>query len=613
IHKNQTDMKNRLNKAGADIGDINGFIVSQSHDADKMRMSGKQKWIDAIKPKLDLERSFGGTDDIDKALSSAFEALVTGIREAQLRPQGEKLFQFTAPSNLGKKISQSRELIFKTADDFMDYNDVYGRGNLNESLERGIRYAARNIALLERFGTNPQAMLDKIKETTLKNNREKLSQKKGGKINETLIKDSIDLVLGNLDHSVNPSLTRAVNNIKAYNNLRLLGGNILSALSDLPSKAFEYRYQGRSLLSSTLKTFTDFKAGFQSKQEQLNFASLTGVYVDSFIGDINARFNDSDDISSKMGKSMRFFSKINGMNWWDRTHRISMAQTMSHDLALKSHIEFDNLDVDTKRNLGLYDITADDWNNIRNSKRNLDDKDYIFSEDIENRQSAEKLMSYYIDRVNSGVITQTGSTRARMAMGARRGTPIGEASQLILQFKSFMFAHVERVWGRAVYGKGYPDYAAMAQIIIMSTIFGYISVTAKDFVRGKTPRDPFAPETIFASMAQGGGLGIAGDLAFQDSGGFGKSFSDILAGPTFGTLNDAYKLYQSVKEGNDAKANAFRVGVGLIPGQNLFYVREPLNHVMLYNIQEMLNPGSLSRMVANTKKDRNQDYFINPN
>lgn len=613
IHKLQKDMVERMNKEGTDIEDINGFIVSQSHDVDIMRKAGRNKWKQDILPRLDIKKSFEGTvdqDSINEALDGAYEALITSIRHSQLDPKDEKLFQFSGPANLAKKRSSRRQLIFKSADDFMNYNDEYGRHTFNEALVNGIRNAAKDIALLEKLGDNPKAMIETVFKDIKLKNRSKIVNE--GTKRDSFVQSSIELVTGDLDHSVNQKMTNITNGIKAFNNTRFLGGTIVYSVIDMVTKAFEYKFQGRNLLSSFGRTFQDLAEGFTSRQDKINFSSMTGVYAEQWIGDLTSRLNDGKNFTSKANRFTRLFFKLNGQHLWDSTNRTAFARTMSHDLALKSDVSFKNLDEDTLRIFGNYNINESDWDVIRKSKKRLDDgRDYITADTIENLQIADKLRGYFIDRTNHAAIQPTGYTKAMMTHGTKRGTLGGEFVTLIQQFKSFMYSNIEKAYGREMYAKGKADYASMAQLFLFTSMMGYIAMTARDLTRGKTPQDPTDPKTIFASIVKGGGLGIAGDLIFSNNAGFGRSFTDILAGPTFSSVNDIYNLYQAYLSGKDAKAQAFRVGIGLIPGQNIPYIREPLNHIMLYSIQEHLNPGYLKRMEKRAK-EHGQDYFIKP-
>ena len=116
----------------------------------------------------------------------------------------------------------------------------------------------------------------------------------------------------------------------------------------------------------------------------------------------------------------------------------------------------------------------------------------------------------------------------------------------MMQFKSFPVNVITKVWGRALYGKGKADVPAIIHLMLMSGVFGYMAMTAKDLFKGKTPRDVTKPETWFASMAQGGGYGVAGDLLFQDYS-FGRSLGSLVAGPTVGKLELPLKIYSEIK------------------------------------------------------------------
>ena len=45
---------------------------------------------------------------------------------------------------------------------------------------------------------------------------------------------------------------------------------------------------------------------------------------------------------------------------------------------------------------------------------------------------------------------------------------------------------------------------------------------------------------------------------------------------------------------------------------NLFYARAAFDYLILYRIQEWLNPGSLKRMERRLKQDSNQTYLLPP-
>jgi hypothetical protein len=76
---------------------------------------------------------------------------------------------------------------------------------------------------------------------------------------------------------------------------------------------------------------------------------------------------------------------------------------------------------------------------------------------------------------------------------------------------------------KADYGRG-----AVGIVALMTTslFMGYLSMTIKDLLKGKGPRDPNEAKTIMAAFLQGGGLGIYGDVLFKEV----RGGADIIAG-----------------------------------------------------------------------------------
>ena len=160
----------------------------------------------------------------------------------------------------------------------------------------------------------------------------------------------------------------------------------------------------------------------------------------------------------------------------------------------------------------------------------------------------------------------------------------------------------------------------IAGVIGMSMLFGYIAMSAKDMAKGREPRT-FDPKMdwehnsaiVFDAMLQGGGLGLYGDLLFGKFAAYGSSPIDSLAGPTFGGASNVIQALSKVKAGDvdGAGTDAVNMLARNIPGGNLFYVQAALNYMIVYQMQEMANPGYLRRMESRLRKE-GQEMFIPP-
>lgn len=610
IHKTRESQRLRLNQAGADISEVGGYIMPQRHDTVDMIKAGQDEWANFMAPLLDEKRSFGGNyGDLFDVLRGAYSAMVTGVRLNDPTIKDAKLFQFSGPANLGKKLSQAREIHFKDYDSWKKWNERFGMKDLNEGVMDSIRYDANNIALMERYGTNPEAMLKEAADTIKKKYRGKLAEE--GEVGVTQkLEQIINYAVGNNDIPVDAKLAQTAGNIRMYQNTTKLGGAVISSITDIPMKSLEYQFQGKSWLSSTVQPFLDVGFGFKSKKEKIEWASVTGVGIESIIGDIGARFTAQDNLSNKGAKVQRLFFKLNGLAWWTDTHKGAMARMMSHHLGLKKATKFADLDDDTKRLFGNYNISEADWDEMRKAVISMDDgRDYLFSENIKNQKLREKVIGYFVDRANSGVITPGARERRIATFGTQRGTPIGEATRLMMQFKSFPIAVVTKVWGRTLYGKGKLDVPAMAYLMMTTMAFGYLAGAMKDTIKGKTPKDPMKLETVYASLAQGGGLGIMGDILLNDASGFGRSATAALMGPTFGTFDDLAKIYSAGIRGEGGARQVVMTGINAIPFNNLFYTRAALDQMILLQMQEELNPGYLRRMEQNMRRTYGQELI----
>ena len=117
---------------------------------------------------------------------------------------------------------------------------------------------------------------------------------------------------------------------------------------------------------------------------------------------------------------------------------------------------------------------------------------------------------------------------------------------------------------------------------------------------------------MFAAMSQGGGLGIYGDFLFGEYSRYGRSFLSTLAGPTFGQIDDLAEIWTRVRKGEDVGANVLRMAINNTPFINLFYTRQAMDYLFLYELQEMVNPGYLRRMESRIMRENDQRFFVPP-
>lgn len=236
---------------------------------------------------------------------------------------------------------------------------------------------------------------------------------------------------------------------------------------------------------------------------------------------------------------------------------------------------------------------------------------------------ADRMYNFYADRVGFAAIKPDAKTRAVLLQGTQPGTWLGTGMRLVTQFKSFPVAFLQKAMGSSLYGSGADTLGQavrspkamgeVASLVLASTVLGYMSMVAKDLVKGREPRDPRDPRTMMAALQQGGGMGIYGDFLFGEARArTGGTLIATLAGPTLGTADDLTDIWRRIRNGDDAAAKTFNTALSNTPFMNVFYLRPVLDYMILNSLTEALNPGALRRREALITKQNEQGWLMRP-
>lgn len=656
MQKYQTAARSDANRAGAEIRDLPGYIVRQSHDPYKLERAGFAQWRDEISGLLD-ERTFEGVTDRSEFLLAAYNGLVSGVHLKASTPEASG---FKGPRNLAKKVSAERVLHFKDGLSWHQYNKAYGTGSLREAFLGGLDRAGQNTGLMRRLGTNPESNWEAILDELQRDLMDKpVEMRRFQTDRRGWLKTRFAEVDGTARLAVNQQAARVASNIRALQSMAKLGGAVISAVTDLPVAASEMRYQGKGMLSS-MGTLIGGMVKGKKPAEQREILSSLGVFFDNVRGDVVSKFSADDSLGGKMSGLQQKFFKLNGLTWWTDTMRSTAALMMSHHLAYNRAMNWDQMNPDLRRTLELFDFDAGRWDLVRGTGAKLaDGREYMTTQGLDDIPEADlaayltskgrtantaavaelreelgaQLRSYITDRASYAVIEPDARTRAIMRRGTQPGTVAGELLRFVGQFKAFPVAILQKSFGRELYGRGYTPSAyaegagreliqalrsgngeklGVAQLLVWTTLFGYGAMTAKDLLKGREPRPADDAKTWVAAMLQGGALGIYGDFIFGEANRFGGGLIGSLAGPTAGAVEGLADVLYRVRDGDDAAAAAVRFGIQQTPFLNLFYTRAALDYLVLYSVQEALNPGSLRRMERRIEKENGQSYLLAP-
>lgn len=368
IQKYQRLAVELLNREGAWIGQYDGYIARTAHDPDKIRRAGYETWKANAVRGLD-ERTFDGIEDRERFLRGVWSALVTGVH---LTPEGVGGFKdpaFTGPANTAKKLSQGRVLHWKDADAWMDYQQAFGQGRLMDGIVHTLNHAAGTIALMREFGTNPRAEFDadiqRLKETWRDRDPEAVVALTQA---ERMLSNRFKELDGSTAMPVNRLAARIGAGIRTWNAMSKLGGVLLSALTDVPLKAKELRYNGVNLLQGYWDGVAALTRG-RGTGEEREVMDLLRAGLDGMWGDIAGRIDPAgDSVPGTLSKVANLFFRVSGLTYWTDAQRAGAEFVLSRHLGSLAGHGWDALPHETRRVLTLFDIGGAEWEAVRGAE-----------------------------------------------------------------------------------------------------------------------------------------------------------------------------------------------------------------------------------------------------
>ena len=643
-----------LNSLGAAIGKLEGWAGAQTHDDIKMISAGKDNWVTAVLPKLDLDRTFPDVSDMDKVreqLGEIYDTIISGVpNKKTAKEKGQRV----NPANLAKSLGKSRVLHFKDAEATLAYRSEFGYGNTVSGIVSHLRNSARMAATMDALGPNPEVMFDSIAEKLKRNIKDSaaIADDKKGKLIKQLdtdagaLRQAMDIATGLVSRPVNVTAAKIGADIRAWQSMANLGGSVLSSLADNVTTALAAQFRGSGFFHGLFTQLDGLRKG-RPKGEVAEISYLLGEGFDGIVGHIVSPSAANDGPVGRVASLQEKFFRWNGQSWWTDVQRASAGRMIAAEMGMRSGSDFTSLPANYRHVLGLHSIDATKWDVIRKAGvRQVEGKAYVTpdlirslsDDDIrplvagrlvgKNAEQAEAIikrarrdlelnvLSFFADETNYGVLEVDARTRRTMTQGLRPGTFAGEAIRFIGQFKGFPMAFVQRVGGRAVYGhradarwigsKG----AHMGTLLAGMTVSGYMSLVLKDMAKGYwPPRDPADPKTWTASFVQGGAAGIYGDFLFSKVNRFGGGLTETLAGPAIGAVADLAELGLKARDAalsSDEKvrlADFLNYGTQNTPLINLFYVRPALDYLFLNSLKEFASPGYAKKVQTRRRQE----------
>jgi len=522
-------------------------------------------WFDEIDPRMNWKRIkhpitgepiSGGAPsraDRERFLREVFQNIVFG-RASRKAEYGRPGGQATA-----RRISAERILHFKSADDWLAYNKVYGTGGPMRSLYSHIGTMAKDIALMREFGPSPSTGLDY---------RTQLFEKKAADAEDVAMLD-----LARRDGSRAQRMMNVLNGPDLPNSQmqqasaiffassrQVLGGSLLEravvmAIPDLANTRMAAKAVGMNP-ENVVSKYLGFAKSL-SREELLQHQWIADTAIQP--GATQARFSQELGAAEWAQKYNNASMRVQGLaalTDWGR--RINYQEFGAH-LSNMANRPMAQLPPFLQKHFETHGITTQDWDRIR-----LDPDAFFVAENgarflmpvwwrsgtkmppkqaddlfIKMQSAVEHHMELAIPTRSLFVDSMINPT----AYGLTPGAPMYELVKSPTMFKSFVGAitmNIAHQW--RLRPTKMTKWMYLAEHAATAAMLAAVSLQLKELLKGNDPRDMTAPGFWFQALVAGGGLAIAGDLLFLGTSPNGMSLTDFVTGPVVAAGTDLVAL-----------------------------------------------------------------------
>ena len=549
--KMQAMMREDFNKAGGNIHIKEDYNLPQVHDRYKVKDASVDDWVSFTKPLLDRKKmkdadgNLLDDEQLDQALRFSYESIKTDglnkVADLELMPKG-------LGRVLSNKHSDSRFLHFDGADNWIAYNQRFGSNDIFSTINSNIEIMAHDTALMESYGTNPQATF----ETMLRQ-----AEKEGAKpMQIKALQDQWNVISGKVNNKVIPTAATVNQAVRNLITASTLGSAVISAMSDTTFSAITSIYRGvnaKDVFSQQLKLLNP------ANESDRIMAVQMGLVADAWTGAATAanRYGETYGIgySAKISEAVM---RGSGLVVWTDAGRKAFGMEFGAAISRQFSTPFNSLPSRLKKGFDEYGITQADWNAFRKTKKIRKDKAEFadFTQD-----KSGKFINMVLTETDFAVPTPDSRTRRFQTGGLEAGTAAGEITRHFMSLKSFPITLIASHGYRMVNQNGLKNKAAYGGAMILSTtLMGGMVIQLKDIAAGREPRsigDTPKEQAKFwaAAMQQGGGLGIFGDFLFSDVNRFGGGMVQTTIGPVPDLVDKTFKLtlgnIQEAAKGDD--------------------------------------------------------------
>ena len=420
IQKWQRESMGALNREGAWVRSYSGYITRTSHDPDKIRSAGPEKWIADTMPHLDLGRTFGTRDPqrARDALFAMWRPMMQGDHFDYGRPIEETLYPTPA-----KTASATRELHFKSGKDWRAYNELYGAHTSTHTVVEALRTAARRTALMREFGTRPREAYESDKGVLLaaaqreadnlsthlgaleqaynsagagsaeqaklapqlEEARRQIAESSGRFEEIKSWQQALDNRFAQIDGTSMKPVSRASANfiagVMSVQRTSKLGNLFATHFASLPTKAMEARFWGIPFAERYGSLFRGLTRGTEGSDKRLAL-DMTLVGFENRLGHIMNSYDVADAPAGFLHQAEETFFKLTGVNAVIDNQRGDFEAMAARHLGGRRELDWKDIGRHETRVLEGFGIGEKEWSALKGVEwTKIGDRTFLFPSD----------------------------------------------------------------------------------------------------------------------------------------------------------------------------------------------------------------------------------------
>lgn len=631
------EMRLMFNEAGGLAGKLEDWGLPHVHNRQAVTRAGFERWFAQMHERIDWTRMedhlTGKPFQADGGAPPSIEVRRTLLREvydniAFGKESKEAVYGRPKGKATYKRHSEQRVLHFKSADDWMEYNRLFGSGDPFKSIMSHAHRMAKDITLMREFGPNPGLGADYRQQLWMEKARGDEAMTKAAQADTNRGLRMFKVLSGSpmADSAMQDWIATFMSSARHVMTSAFLDRAVIASMSDMNTMRLAAQSMGMNpgnLIGKQIGALQSL-----SREELLRAGWVADTMSDA--GTALARFQQEvapADVAERLSSaSMR----AQGLSQWTDRARATFYQEFSGLLASQAGRTINDVDEPLRSLLRKHGVSEDDW-------RAFTDPETFFRADngatfamplywreatsLDRKRADEiffKIQGIAEEQMEIAVPTQSILARSFVDPAAYDMPPGSIGYEVIksgLMFKSFAMTFTLNQYRQLMAQPTIPGRIGYAfNLAAGATVMGALALQINDVLLGRDPQNmsPMDHPMFWARAAmKGGAFGIIGDIVSTGQASWGGGFASYVAGPAPQAVGDVWNLtFKNAYEfatGADTHfaEDVARFGKRYTPMGQTPVIGPALDRLFWDQLQLWLDPDSANALAKATKKTDN--------